>query len=282
MIKVLKAGISSSIQDLGRTSFREFGVPVAGSMDLYSSKLANALLGNADSDAVLEMALIGTKLQFLVPTQIAITGANMSPTLNGQAIANNQLYAIESEDILTFSASKNGLHTYLAVKGGFNTDVLLGSRSYYSGITPQSVIKNGDVLKIYTFSTEGNFEKQYSKLKPFNFSSEVLNVFLGPEFSLLSTQQKDQLFNSSFKVSNLYNRMAYQLLPQIENDLPSILTGPVLPGTVQLTPSGGLIVLMRDCQTTGGYPRVLQLSESSINLLAQKKENDTVVFNFID
>ena len=76
--------------------------------------------------------------------------------------------------------------------------------------------------------------------------------------------------------------MAYQLSPLFDNDLKSILTGPVLPGTVQLTPSGKLIVLMRDCQTTGGYPRVLQLTESAINLLSQKKEKDKIVFKLVE
>ena len=76
--------------------------------------------------------------------------------------------------------------------------------------------------------------------------------------------------------------MAYQLFPLIKNNLKPILTGPVLPGTIQLTPSGQLIVLMRDCQTTGGYPRVLQLTESAINLLSQKKERDKIKFKLTD
>ncbi|MBT8302888.1 MAG: biotin-dependent carboxyltransferase family protein, partial [Bacteroidia bacterium] len=89
---------------------------------------------------------------------------------------------------------------------------------------------------------------------------------------------QDKLFNQEFTISNTHSRMGYQLNEFLENDLKSILTSHVLPGTVQLTPSGKLLVLMRDAQTTGGYPRVLQLSESAINLMAQKNTNDKISF----
>ena len=97
-------------------------------------------------------------------------------------------------------------------------------------------------------------------------------------FDRLSEKQKLQLENGEFKVSKYNNRMAYQLEPMVENDLEPILSAPVLPGTVQLTPNGNLIVLTRDCQTTGGYPRVLQLMESAINMLAQKTTGNTLKF----
>ena len=102
------------------------------------------------------------------------------------------------------------------------------------------------------------------------FESPILKVTKGPEFSKLSLEQQELLCSQNFEVSKHNNRMAYQLLPLFHNSLDSIFTAPVLPGTIQLTPSGQLIVLMKDCQTTGGYPRVLQLTEESINILSQK------------
>ena len=98
----------------------------------------------------------------------------------------------------------------------------------------------------------------------------TLEAFRGPEFDQLSATQQEQLTHTIFTVSKNNNRMAYQLEPLLKNTLQPIITAPVLPGTVQLTPKGNLIVLMRDCQTTGGYPRVLQLTAASINKLAQK------------
>ncbi|MBT8245757.1 MAG: biotin-dependent carboxyltransferase family protein [Winogradskyella sp.] len=278
MIEVLKSGMHSSIQDAGRFGYRELGVPISGVMDKNASDLGNALLDNSIKAAVLEMIMIGAKLKFHAATFIVISGANMSPKLNDIPQVNNKAIAVNTGDILSFGAVTNGLHCYLAVKGGFKTEIVLGSKSYYYGITKYHVIKANEILSIDSFSSSILKNPQYSKLKSYDFSISVLNVFKGPEFDLLSYTEQKKLLNSKLKVSKLYNRMAYQLCPNFENDLNSILTGPVLPGTVQLTPSGKLIVLMRDCQTTGGYPRVLQLSEASINLLAQKKERDSISF----
>jgi len=100
----------------------------------------------------------------------------------------------------------------------------------------------------------------------------------GPEFNLLSDAQQKILTKNLFTISNDNNRTGYRLEEQVKNNLDSILTSGVLPGTVQLTPSGVLIVLMRDCQVTGGYPRVLQLTESAINQMAQKTTHDTFQF----
>ena len=170
----------------------------------------------------------------------------------------------------------------MAIKGGFITDSILGSRSYYMPMTSANTIKGDDFLPAISFNNDLERTISFSKLKTIDFFSKTLNVFKGPEFDSLNQYQKEKIISSEFEVSNLYSRMAYQLSPLIENDLQSILTGPVLPGTVQLTPSGRLIVLMRDCQTTGGYPRVLQLAEDAINLLSQKKERDKVNFRIAE
>ncbi len=282
MIKVLKAGLFSTIQDKGRFGYGEFGVPRSGAMDLFSAELANSLLGNAVNDAVLEITMIGPKLQYMVDTQIVITGANMSPYLNNTALENNKVYNVKRNDVLSFMQLKSGLRAYIAVKNGFMSDMILDSRSYYRPITLNSKIKDEDLLTINQLHKIDKIPQTFSKLKSIDYSYEFLETYRGPEFEKLSEIEKTVLLSSSFQVSNLYNRMAYQLSPSFNNDLESILTGPVLPGTVQLTPSGKLIVLMRDCQTTGGYPRVLQLTESAINLLSQKKEKDKIVFKLVE
>ena len=107
-------------------------------------------------------------------------------------------------------------------------------------------------------------------------------MYKGPEFDALNEDQKSKVLDAFFTISNTINRMAIQLEEKIANTLPSIITSPVLPGTIQLTPSGKLIVLMRDCQTTGGYPRVLQLSENSINHIAQKRMKEKCGFKLIE
>ena len=270
MIKVIKPGFYSTIQDLGRLGHRSFGVPISGAMDSYSSQFANELVGNDKAAAVLEMTMTGADLLFLELTTIAITGADMSPKLNGKAIPMFKSIIVHSGDTISFGCLESGFRTYMAVKGGFLTDMVLGSRSMLKGITDDFRIQKDDCLD--TMKSSKLILPKNAKLK-FDASyldEDTLDVIKGPEFDKLSKNQQNLLFSDTLQVLKYNNRMAYQLGPLIQNDLESILTSPVLPGTVQLTPSGQLIVLMRDCQTTGGYPRVLQLTEKSINILSQK------------
>lgn len=277
MLKVLQTGFYSTLQDAGRFGYREYGVPVSGAMDSYSARFANALLGNKKGTVLIEMTMLGGKFQFLESTVIVVSGAFMNPKLNGKAIDQNKTISVQVNDILSFDKAYSGFRTYLALKDGFDTDLLLGSRSQCKPITVNSVIKKGELIPFRPFS---NFQNSNSKVKYDDsiFKYNILDVFKGPEFNRLSDVQKRQLKNGEFKVTKLNNRMAYQLEPTIENKLTSILSSPVLPGTVQLTPNGNLIVLMRDCQTTGGYPRILQLTERAINILSQKTLGNTLKF----
>ena len=114
-----------------------------------------------------------------------------------------------------------------------------------------------------------------------HFHAKDLEVLKGPEFHLLDKIQLNTLFGSEFSIDNSSNRMAYQLQEELSNTLPEMITSLVLPGTVQLTPSGRLIILMRDAQVTGGYPRVLQLTEASINRLSQKIFGEKIRFKYL-
>ena len=282
MLKVIKSGFYSTIQDQGRFGYREYGVPVSGAMDAYSSRFANTLLGNDDNDAVLEMTMTGGTFQFSKPTVIAISGADMNPVLNEEPIKQNSIIQVNSNDVLSFEQVKHGFRTYLAIKKGFKSDIFLGSRSQYSSITSSNTITKGDIIDYNEFDKK--FQKSNALLR-YNtsiFSDTTLEAFTGPEFDKLTSIEKDFLFNTELVVSKYNNRMAYRLEPLIENDLESILTSPLLPGTVQLTPKGNLIVLMRDCQTTGGYPRILQLAEKSINILSQKLIGNSFKFRLKD
>ena len=270
MIKVLKTGFYSTIQDQGRFGYLSYGVPFSGAMDAYSSQFANALVGNAKDAAVIEMTMTGAELLFLKATTIAITGADMSPKLNGKPIMMFKSIMVNANDTLTFGRLINGFRTYLAIKGGVLSEKVLGSRSMMKGVTDDFRINKGDYLEMSNVSSESIQKNAKLKFDPSYLDEGTLEVFKGPEFNKLAKKQQKSLFNQTLQVSKYNNRMAYQLEPLIQNDLESILTSPVLPGTVQLTPLGQLIVLMRDCQTTGGYPRVLQLTKKSINILSQK------------
>ena len=276
MLKVVKSGFFTTIQDTGRVGYRDFGVPISGAMDLYSCEFANSILGNSSHASVIEMTMVGGEFQFLTPTLIAISGGVMNPRLNSKPIKQNIAIQITSNDKLSFGKAIKGFRTYLAIKNGFKHDVVLDSQSQYKPITSNNSIRKGDVLKYDSF--DGEWQESYASVKYDDsiLSSHILEAYKGPEFNRLSNDQRELLLKGELKVSKLNNRMAYQLSPLIKNDIQSILTSSVLPGTIQLTPSGSLIVLMRDCQTTGGYPRVLQLTEKAVNILSQKTTENSL------
>ena len=278
MIKVLNAGFYSTIQDFGRMGYQKYGVPYSGVMDRKSAALANALLGNGENEAVIEMTMTGAKLEFKTETYIAISGADMSPKLNNKPIKLNKIINVSTNDVLSFGKLYHGFRCYLAVLGGFNTETVMNSLSMYQNITKKAMLyKNDDVL--INKAANIQMDKHASiRVDESFFSFEIIEVTRGPEFDKLDSLQQEKLFLQPFTISKNNNRMAYQLEEIIVNNIDPIITSPVIPGTVQLTPSGKLIVLMRDCQTTGGYPRVLQLKESAINILSQKFTGKNVCF----
>ncbi|MBJ2173038.1 biotin-dependent carboxyltransferase family protein [Aureibaculum sp. A20] len=278
MIRVIAPGFFTSIQDLGRFEYVDIGVPNAGVMDRYSAQLANHIIGNSPQDALVEIGLGKTILLFEKETIICICGADFSAKVNEELIDLNRSILVSKKDILTFDKPSYGARVYLAVKGGIQTNKVLGSRSFYRGITQQALLKKEDVLPIENLKNAKEQRNASVKIDRDHITDRNLLVYPGPEYELLSFKQKTQLRTVLFSISSDNNRMGYRLEGVIENDLPSMLTSAVLPGTVQLTPSGRFIILMRDCQVTGGYPRVLQLSEMAINKLAQKATGDKIQF----
>lgn len=276
MISVKKSGFYTTVQDTGRLGYRHLGVPIAGVMDRYAARRANTLLENEPNDALLEITMIGPELQFHEPTYIALTGADMSAKLNDQDIAPNEVHEINPDDILSFGKLKKGLRVYLAIKGGIQTETTLESRSFYKPLTELNRIKDNMELP---YDPCDHFVPKIMQVKPDTFwKRNHIEVYQGPEFSLLEDKQLEGLFTRLFTIAKENNRMAYQLEEHLSPNSHTMLTSATLPGTVQLTPAGKLIILMMDGQTTGGYPRILQLSESSINLLAQKKYGDKIEF----
>jgi biotin-dependent carboxylase-like uncharacterized protein len=282
MVKVIKPGFYTTVQDFGRLGYQDYGVPVSGAMDHYSAQFANALLNNNEHDAVLEITMTGPTLEFHCHTLICISGADMSLMLNDLSITLNTVTAVKPNDRLSFGKLNYGFRSYLAVSGGFQTEIKLKSRSMYRNITSKLKIEANDSLVVKEFKQPETHKYAILKYDSEIFSSKLLEVYKGPEFELLTPQQQNQLCHQKFTISNHNDRMAYQFKERFKNDLKSIITSPVLPGTVQLTPSGNLIVLMRDCQTTGGYPRILQLKETSINVLSQKFTGQWVQFQLLD
>ena len=277
-IKVKQPGLLTSVQDFGRTGFASYGVPQSGVMDRYSAKIANLLVGNTEYEAVLEITMMGPTLVFEEEMLVALSGLDAVVTLNDEKIELLRPFEVKNGDVLQIKQITKGIRLYLAVNGGFQTEMKLKSRSMYEPITKSNSLQKGDQLHIAEYRDTKEKTFAHLKYEAEKYASEAIEVYPGPEFDFLTDAMIDKLLQQTFSISKNNSRMAYQLEEKIENNLKPILTQPVLPGTVQFTPGGNLIILMRDAQTTGGYPRIFQLTEESINLLAQKKQSDAIQF----
>jgi biotin-dependent carboxylase-like uncharacterized protein len=276
MIRVKEAGFYTTVQDLGRFGFRHFGVPVSGVADAISALRVNAMLENSPEDAVLEMTMQGAVLEFTAPTSICLGGAPMEAFLDNEELENDKVYRVIPNQVLRCGRVLKGLRTYLAIKGGFKQPVILGSRSYFKSITSKQSIEIGETLE---YIPDIDFEPKILKWNhPEHIGQTTLKCSVGPEFERLDKSSKDRLLGGSFSVGKEFNRMGCQLEERINEHAISIITSATLPGTVQLTPSGKIIILLCDGQTTGGYPRILQLHSEALSIMAQKRTGDTISF----
>ncbi|NHF60125.1 biotin-dependent carboxyltransferase family protein [Flavobacteriaceae bacterium TP-CH-4] len=276
MLKVLKSGFFTSIQDAGRFGYRDIGVPISGAMDMWTVGKLNMILENAEDAAVLEITMTGPTLVFELESSIVLGGAEMSATLNNKPLRNHKVYQVVEGDIVSYGRLEKGFRAYLAIKGGFKSQKVMGSRSMYFPVTPINHLSDRDEVP---YDTDKSFEPKITEYKVPNLLEDtLLQVHKGPEYQILGDRQLEKLFATDFTIAKENNRMAYQLQEPIQGHQLSMLTSATLSGTVQLTPAGKLIILMKDGQTTGGYPRILQLDDKAISTLAQKKYGDQVSF----
>ena len=276
MIKFISKGLYTTIQDDGRFGYRNIGVPSSGYMDRESAQTANLIIDNPINNPVIEATLIGPTIKFEKSTFICITGSDFNPMLNESRISLYTPVKVNKGDILKINNSSIGSRCYISIKGGIKVDKFLGSKSYYPQITDSSIIEKGDEFKFETNNSEPNYKLINQKFE----LNKNLKVFKGPEFNSLNKGSINKIIDQEFSIG-INNRMAYNLKEKIQAGTTSIISSPVIPGTVQLTPSGQMIILHRDCQTTGGYARILQLDEKSLNNLAQLRIGDKIKFEIV-
>ena len=281
MIEVIDAGFYSSIQDQGRMGYRNLGVPVSGAMDQKAFDLAHQLLGETLDFSCIECTLIGPILRFHEPCSLVLTGAHMQAWLNENPIQNNTTIAILSGDVLKLRRAIKGLRTYIKINQAIISPVLLGSTSFYKPLTQDAVLKKGN--HIFWIKSDKAFDKSNARIRwdDSYLLSKDLEVEKGPEFNVLSKTVQQQIYQNDFLI-NSQNRMGYRTSSPFSMDSLSMLSGAVRPGTVQITPSGTLLIAGVDGQVSGGYPRIFQLTEEALTVLVQKKEGDYVTFKSHD
>jgi len=285
MIEVLASGALNTVQDLGRFGYRKIGVSVAGAMDQMALAAGNLLLGNDRNSAGIEITIFPFRVRFLGDTGIVITGAACAAELDGVSLLPWWATPVSSGQVLMLSAPTQGCRAYLTVRGGINVPVVLNSRSTdlkakFGGHDGRS-LRKGDRLAVLNPSTDSNgWEFDYGVEPPnvglpFNprtvEGTVAVRVIPAAEYENFSEYGRAQFWSSLWRITPNSNRQGYRLagtaLPtegQVE-----LLSHGLVPGTIQVPPSGQPIVQMSDANTSGGYPKIGTVIEADMWRLAQ-------------
>ncbi|UCF82203.1 MAG: biotin-dependent carboxyltransferase [Desulfobacteraceae bacterium] len=289
IVEVIRPGAYTIIQDRGRFGYQQFGVPVCGVVDSFAYKVANALVGNFQGQAVLEATILGPTLKVLNQGLLAVTGGNLSPFLNNTPLPMWESIPIHPDDILQFKGVKSGCRAYIAVAGGIDVPLVMGSRSTYvaskiGGIDGRP-LKAGDRLDKGKGEGTGKAGvKVPSDLIPIYSNDIELRAILGPQDDYFS-DAIEKFFGSSFKVSTQSNRMGYRLegdtIMHREGVEKSIISEPSVPGGVQVPPDGQPIILLVE-QTVGGYTKIATVISPDIGKIGQAKPGDWIHFRQVE
>lgn len=299
-LKILKPGLLSTIQDLGRLQHLAEAVPVSGAMDQLSCRIANIVLGNHENAPVIEFTYHGAELYAESDLLISFSGEGAVLYAEGITLPNDRPIFIPSGTSFSLSAAE-GCRSYLAVSGGWNVPEVLGSASTY--LTAGFGGLNGRALKVNDLISSSEFLTPLSRkilnryvdadisFFPWSASKisflpkwrKAVRVIPGREFTWFSAESLLAFLSEPFLVQARSDRMGYQLEgPSItRSKTEELISTAVAPGTIQVTGDGKLMLLMADCQTTGGYPRIAQVAAVDLAICAQLKPGDEVFFEDI-
>jgi len=286
-IIVRKAGILNTVQDLGRYGYQKYGVNPNGAMDRWAVRILNCLLGNAADSPVIEMHFPAGEFEFDRDSIFAVGGADFGPRLSGTAISNWTSHSAGAGDTLTFSGKHFGERAYLSVSGGISLGLWLGSTSTNLGAKAGGYhgrrLGAGDQLEWMSSDWPVGLTVGRSMIPRYSLSP-VVRITKGPEFDILTGISASSLISEAFAISTDSNRMGFRMSgPELFRYSSSeMISSATTFGTIQLLPNGQLIILMADHQTTGGYPRIANVVEADLPLLAQIGPGKGVRFELVD
>nr|WP_305121020.1 biotin-dependent carboxyltransferase family protein [Saccharibacillus sp. JS10] len=317
-ISIIKGGLLTTIQDLGRSGYRQYGVTQGGAMDRYALRAANLMAGNKDSEAALEITLAGPTLRFERETQIALTGADLAPHIGGVPLPMWRPVRVRAGAVLEFGSARAGCRTYLAAAGGFAVPAALGSRSTdlragLGGLEGRA-LRAGDALhtraakdlRLATILAPGEdfaaapwhaahgyisgrrdwgdrsspaAHRQAGKGSGISAAVSVRYI-RGTHFERFDAASREALAEQTFRITPQSDRMGCRLAgAALRLEQPQeLISEAVAPGTIQVPPDGAPILLTADCQTTGGYPRIAQVIAADLRLIAQLRPGQKLRF----
>jgi biotin-dependent carboxylase-like uncharacterized protein len=299
-IEVIKPGLATSVQDAGRPGYYNIGIPLSGALDQYALRAANLLVGNDEGAAALEASLLAPELVFRAPAIVAITGAEVTAKLNGETRPRNESFAVRAGDRLTFDFMKSGARTYIAVAGGIDVPIILGSRSTYAlgalGGYSGRKLAAGDVLPVGPARPGARAGRSLpSDLAAIYPKSLELRVVTGLYFRRLTDEAAKTFFQDTWTVAPEADRIGYRYRkgralsfrerkqPFGAGSDPSNIVDAGYPyGSIQVP--GGLepIILHRDAVSGGGYVMIGTVISADMDRIAQMQPNNLARFVAVD
>lgn len=299
-IAVLRPGLQTTIQDRGRFGLQSSGVPVAGPMDPWSHRLANLLVGNSADAATLEVTLIGPELQFDDDRWVAVAGGEFDISLDGRPVIGGTPWRVGAGSRLRVGKRSRGARGYLAISGGIDVPLVLGSRATHAasglgGYEGRALIA-GDRLRLGATlgdNDENDGERRLvaerGGIPPLTAGvvpggTARVRVVPGPQRERFDDEALDQLQSAPYLVAQDSNRMGFRLEgPALRHaDDREMLSDATPFGVVQVPRSGQPILLMADRQTTGGYPKIATMISADAGVAGQLAPGDFVQFEICD
>lgn len=285
MLIVERAPPYLAVQDAGRFGYRASGVPLAGAMDQWSFAQANIYAGNDTGAAALEWAIAGGSLRFEHSTTIGLAGADIDAAIDERPVHGNGAITIRAGETLRIRGITARRFLYVAVRGGVDCPLVLGSRSTYlpasfGGIGGRR-LRNGDILPVGKTPTDAGADRPAIDEGMPDYDAETIRII--PRAANRDDEMLTRFLEQTYTVSAASDRMGYRL----ESDHPldgsraSITSEPVCPGTIQLTPSGQPIVLMADAPTIGGYQLIGTVASCDLPIIAQSLPGRTLRFRSV-
>jgi biotin-dependent carboxylase-like uncharacterized protein len=286
--EVLEPGILTTVQDSGRFGFSRFGVPPSGALDPFSFRAANLLASNQGNEACLEITLMGLRVKALDESVIAVTGGDMSPTLNGEPLEMWRAHLIVEGDVIAFHRVRSGCRAYLSLNEGFIVPEVMESRSTYLsgrfGGLEGRPLKKGDILyRRGSHLPLARIGLRFPEEWIPHFDREVnLRVIPGPQDHHFTEKGFHTLTHSTYRVTPQSDRMGIRLEgPKIERKADveeSIISEGLLSGAIQVPGDGKPIIILTEL-VTGGYTKIATIISTDLTRVAQLKPGDRVQFD---
>lgn len=283
-ITVLNPGLLTTVQDMGRIGYQQFGVSVSGVMDPRAAATANILVGNPEDEAVLECTMLGPQLRFDAANTIALTGGDLMASLDGQPVPTYRAIAAQAGQTLRFQAPKTGCRAYIAFTGGLDIPQVMGSRSTYmkakiGGFQGRKLQKD-DVIGFRAPGTPKNLNERYIYPEFIPRPVYTIRVVMGPQDDAFTEKGIATFLGETYSVTNEFDRMGCRMDgPVIEHVTDgNIISDGIAFGAIQVPTEGKPIIMMADRQTTGGYTKIANVISADFRLLGQLKAGDKVKF----